>query len=55
MHHKRGKPKSRRAGCLMCKYYKHQRLHGGKQRFPIRDRRKTQEDRFGDELESTGE
>lgn len=27
MNHKRGRPKSRRSGCLMCKYYKHQR-HG---------------------------
>jgi hypothetical protein len=23
-HHRRGKPKSARAGCLMCKYFKHQ-------------------------------
>ncbi len=22
MHHKRGRPKNRRAGCLMCKYHK---------------------------------
>ena len=25
MHHKRKRPKSTRAGCLMCKYWKHQR------------------------------
>lgn len=25
MHHKRGKPKSSRAGCLLCKPHKHQR------------------------------
>jgi len=25
MHHKRHRPKSRRAGCLMCKPHKHQR------------------------------
>ena len=24
MNHKRGRPKSRRAGCMMCKSYKHQ-------------------------------
>jgi len=24
MHHKRGKPKSSRAGCLLCKPHKHQ-------------------------------
>lgn len=24
MHHKRGKPKSARAGCLLCKPHKHQ-------------------------------
>jgi len=24
MHHKRGKPKSTRAGCLLCKPHKHQ-------------------------------
>lgn len=28
MHHKRGKPKSSRAGCLMCKPEKHQRAKG---------------------------
>lgn len=28
MHHKRGKPKSSRSGCLMCKPQKHQRLKG---------------------------
>ena len=25
MNHKRGKPKSRRAGCMLCKPHKHQR------------------------------
>lgn len=25
MHHKRGRPKSRRSGCLFCKPHKHQR------------------------------
>jgi hypothetical protein len=27
-HHKRGRPKSSRAGCLMCKPWKHQRGAG---------------------------
>lgn len=28
MNHKRGRVKSRRAGCLMCKYWKHQGVSG---------------------------
>jgi len=40
MHHKRKRPKHKRAGCLMCKPHKHERKHGGKERLPIRDRRK---------------
>ena len=30
MNHKRKRPKSSRAGCLMCKPHKHQRVKGGK-------------------------
>jgi hypothetical protein len=29
MNHKRGKPKSSRGGCLLCKPQKHQRVKGG--------------------------
>lgn len=30
MHHKRGRPKSSRAGCLMCKPWKHQGASGSR-------------------------
>jgi len=30
MHHKRKRPKSKRAGCLFCKPHKHERIKGGK-------------------------
>jgi hypothetical protein len=41
MNHKRGKPKSARAGCLMCKPHKHQRTAKAK-RLLARDLRKPQ-------------
>lgn len=40
-HHKRRRPKSRRAGCLMCKPWKHQRV-GGKRSEHITVRRAKQ-------------
>lgn len=35
MNHKRGRPKQRRAGCLMCKPYKHPGFSKGKARREI--------------------
>lgn len=42
MNHKRGKPKSRRSGCLHCKGWKHQR-EAKAERFKASERRKLQE------------
>jgi hypothetical protein len=44
-HHKRGRPKNRRAGCLMCKPHKanHSKLTGYDGRDPIGVQRRTQE------------
>lgn len=41
-HHKRKRPKSRRAGCLMCKPWKHEREKGGKRAPRISVQRKMQ-------------
>ena len=40
MNHKRGRPKNRRAGCLLCKPHK---ANGAKNKNPPRERRKLQE------------
>lgn len=37
-HHKRGKPKSRRAGCLQCKPHKHQRAKDTYEAKPVGER-----------------
>lgn len=42
MHHKRKRPKSSRAGCLMCKPWKHQRV-GGKRAERIAVQRQKQD------------
>lgn len=39
MNHKRHKPKSRRAGCLFCKPWKHQRAKGTRSAMTMQDRR----------------
>lgn len=39
MHHKRGRPKSRRAGCLMCKPHKNQRAKDTEGAQPMQERR----------------
>lgn len=41
MHHKRKRPKNRRAGCLMCKPHKANGI--GKKKHPIREQRKLQD------------
>jgi hypothetical protein len=43
-HHKRKKPKSSRAGCLLCKPHKHQRAKDKKGSQKISVRRKLQEE-----------
>jgi hypothetical protein len=49
-HHKRKRPKNRRAGCLYCKPYK---ANGtGKEKDPPRERRKMQSESRSDELRS---
>lgn len=49
MHHKRKRPKHQRAGCLMCKPWKDERVGGGDRaseimKRPIGDMRKIQRD-----------
>jgi len=39
-HHKRGRPKNRRAGCLLCKPHK---ANGAKDKRPIADKRRLQD------------
>lgn len=39
-HFKRRRPKTSRAGCLMCKSHKSQRANGGKARYRHRDRKR---------------
>jgi len=40
MHHKRKRPKNRRAGCLLCKPHK---ANGAKNKRPVADRRQLQD------------
>lgn len=42
VNHKRGRPKNRRAGCLLCKPHK---ANGAKKKDPPRERRKLQDAR----------
>lgn len=41
-HHKRRRPKTSRAGCLLCKPWKAKLLKGQRGQGPARDQRKTQ-------------
>lgn len=55
MNHKRKKPKSSRAGCLMCKPHKHQRAKDKKSSLTIRDRKaldRYEDESFGDPCHS---
>lgn len=45
MHHKRRRPKNRRAGCLMCKPHKHQRAKDTKDAQTIQELKARIEDR----------
>lgn len=42
--HKRGRPKHQRAGCLLCKPYKDERVKGQRSVDPVNVRRKLQDD-----------
>lgn len=39
MHHKRGRCKNARGGCLMCKYYKQNGIKDGRLGQPMQERR----------------
>ena len=46
VNHKRGKPKSARAGCMLCKPHKHQGAKKSEKNQPIQERRAIEAERL---------